>query len=109
MNKINNSINPFRLFSDSNTSPKRTKFFNDLKENNEEFQQKKKGEKFSSLDAKVTIPEAIKDFAKIKKMVDESKTIDNRVKVEKIRDQIKNGSYKINYDMLTDKILESEI
>ena len=109
MNKINNSVNPFRLFSDSNTSPKRTKFFNELKENNEEFQQKKKGEKFSSLDAKVTIPEAIKDFAKIKKMVDESPTINNRVKIEEIREQIKNGSYKINYDMLTDKILENEI
>ena len=33
MNKINNSINPFRLFSDSNKSPKRTRFFNELKEN----------------------------------------------------------------------------
>ena len=109
MNKINNSINPFRLFSDSNKSPKRTKFFNDLKENNEEVQQKKKGEKFSSLDAKVTIPEAIKDFARIKKVVDESQEIDNQAKVEKIKDQIKNGSYKINYDLLAEKIMENEI
>ena len=109
MNKINNSINPFRLFSDSNKSPKRTKFFNDLKENNEEVQQKKKGEKFSSLDAKVTIPEAIKDFARIKKVVDESPIMDNEKKIEKIKNQIKDGSYKVNYDLLAEKILENEI
>ena len=109
MNKINNSINPFRLFSDSNKSPKRTKFFNELKENKEEIQQKKKGEKLSSLDAKVTIPEAIKDFARIKKVVDESPTMDNEKKIEKIKNQIKDGSYKINYDLLAEKILENEI
>ena len=109
MNKINNSINPFRLFSDSNKSPKKTKFFNDLKENNEEVQQKKKGEKLSSLDAKVTIPEAIKDFARIKRVVDESPDMDNQIKVEKIKDQIKNGSYKINYELLAEKMLENEI
>mgnify|MGYP001407814726 CR=1 FL=1 len=109
MNKINNSINPFRLFSDSNKSPKRTRFFNELKENKEEIQQKKKGEKLSSLDAKVTIPEAIKDFARIKRVVDESPDMDNQIKVEKIKDQIKNGSYKINYELLAEKMLENEI
>ena len=110
MNKINNTVNPlFRLFSDSNKSPKRAKFFNDLKENNEEIQQKKKGEKFSSLDAKVTIPEAIKDFARIKRVVDESPDLDNQIKVEKIKDQIQNGSYKINYELLAEKMLENEI
>ena len=109
MNKINNTVNPFRLFSDSNKSPKRTKFFNELKDNNDEIQQKKKGEKLSSLDAKVTIPEAIKDFARIKKVVDESPIIDNQDKIEKIKDQIKRGSYKVNYDLLAEKILENEI
>ncbi|MBG07568.1 MAG: flagellar biosynthesis anti-sigma factor FlgM [Halobacteriovoraceae bacterium] len=109
MNKINNTVNPFRLFSDSNKSPKRTKFFNEMKDNNDEIQQKKKGEKFSSLDAKVTIPEAIKDFARIKRVVDESPDMDNQIKVEKIKDQIKNGSYKINYDLLAEKMLENEI
>lgn len=109
MNKINNSINPFRLFSDSNKSPKRTRFFNELKENKEEIQQKKKGEKLSSLDAKVTIPEAIKDFARIKKVVDESPIMDNEKKIEKIKNQIKDGSYEINYDLLSEKILENEI
>ena len=109
MNKINNSINPFRLFSDSNKSSKSTNSFNEMKESNEEIQQKKKREKFSSLDAKVTIPEAIKDFAKIKRIVDESPPLDNQDKVERIKNQIKNGSYKINYDILTDKILENEI
>ena len=110
MNKINNTVNPFRLFSsDSNKSPKRTKFFNELKDNNDEIQQKKKGEKLSSLDAKVTIPEAIKDFARIKRVVDESPDLDNQIKVEKIKDQIKNGSYKINYELLAEKMLENEI
>tara|TARA_B100000287_G_scaffold279019_1_gene262931 strand:- start:139 stop:468 length:330 start_codon:yes stop_codon:yes gene_type:complete len=109
MNKINNTVNPFRLFSDSNKSPKRTKFFNELKDNNDEIQQKKKGEKLSSLDAKVTIPEAIKDFARIKRVVDESPDMDNQIKVEKIKDQIKNGSYKINYELLAEKMLENEI
>ena len=109
MNKINNTVNPFRLFSDSNKSHKRTRFFNELKENKEEIQQKKKGEKLSSLDAKVTIPEAIKDFARIKKVVDESPIMDNEKKIEKIKNQIKDGSYKINYGLLAEKILENEI
>ena len=110
MNKIN-TTNPLRIFSESNNKkePSGASSFQDIQENKYDFKTKKKREKSSSVDAKVTIPEAIKDFAKIKKMVDESPTIDNQVKVERIRDQIKNGTYKINYDMLTDKILENEI
>ena len=60
------------------------------------------------MDAKVTIPEAIKDFAKIKKMVDESPLIDNEKKVIELRNSIEKGSYKVNYDKLTDKIIEHE-
>jgi negative regulator of flagellin synthesis FlgM len=60
------------------------------------------------MDAKVTIPEAIKDFAKIKKIVDEEPTINNEKKINRIRNEIKAGSYNINYEQLADKIIENE-
>ena len=59
------------------------------------------------MDTKVTIPEAIKDFARIKKVVDEIHGQQKRLK--KIKNQIKDGSYKINYDLLSEKIMENEI
>jgi flagellar biosynthesis anti-sigma factor FlgM len=110
MNKIDNSENSLRIFSESRNKkePKSTSFFQNFKENKSDLASKKKREKNSSMDAKVTIPDAIKDFAKIKKMVDESSLIDNEKKVIELRNAIKKGSYKINYDQLTDKIIENE-
>ncbi len=58
--------------------------------------------------AKVEIPSAVKDFAKIKRAVDQAPEIDNSEKIANLKAQIKAGSYKVDYDALADKILSSE-
>ncbi|MBT7608941.1 MAG: flagellar biosynthesis anti-sigma factor FlgM [Bacteriovoracaceae bacterium] len=59
-------------------------------------------------DARVSIPEGIKDFARIKKAVDAVPDRDNSAKVARLKQQIENGTYKVNYEALADKILASE-
>jgi len=59
-------------------------------------------------DAKVTIPDSIKDFSRIKKAVDAAPPIDNSEKIARLKKEISSGTYKIDYDGLADKILESE-
>ena len=59
-------------------------------------------------DAKVTIPDAVKDFARIKKAVDAAPPIDNSDKIAMLKQQIKDGTYKVDYEALADKILDAE-
>jgi negative regulator of flagellin synthesis FlgM len=61
-----------------------------------------------STDARVEIPEAIKDFSKIKMAVDQSKPLDRSEKIAQLREQIQNGTYEFDYDALAEKILTSE-
>lgn len=58
--------------------------------------------------AKVEIPNAVRDFAKIKSAVDKAPPIDNSDKVARLKAQINSGTYKVDYDALADKILSSE-
>jgi negative regulator of flagellin synthesis FlgM len=58
--------------------------------------------------AKVQIPNAVRDFAKIKSAVDRAPDIDNTDKISKLKAQINSGTYKVDYDALADKILSSE-
>jgi negative regulator of flagellin synthesis FlgM len=58
--------------------------------------------------AKVEIPNAVKDYARIKKAVDMAPEVDNSEKIARLKEQIKAGSYNVNYEKLADKILESE-
>ncbi|MCO4792639.1 MAG: flagellar biosynthesis anti-sigma factor FlgM [Bacteriovoracaceae bacterium] len=62
----------------------------------------------SKTDAKVNIPDAIRDFSRIKKAVDASPEVDNSDKIAKLKSQINNGTYKVDYEALADKILASE-
>lgn len=59
-------------------------------------------------DVKVEIPDAIKDFARIKSAVDAAPPIDNSAKIAELRSKINNGTYNIDYDALADKILTTE-
>lgn len=60
-------------------------------------------------DAKVNISEAIKDFSRIKKAVDAApEQRDNSEKIAQLKSQIQNGTYKVDYDALADKVLSSE-
>ena len=65
-------------------------------------------ESLTAKDAKVKIPEAVKDFSKIRKAVEAAPEIDNSDKIAKLKSQIKNGTYSIDYDALADKMLSSE-
>lgn len=62
----------------------------------------------SGLDSKVDIGDAIKDFSRIKKVADAAPEIDNSAKVARLKQEIQNGSYKVDPDLLADKILEQE-
>ena len=59
-------------------------------------------------DSKVNIPEAVKDFSRIKKAVDMAPEVDNTDKIAKLKQQIQAGTYKVDYDGLADKILSQE-
>ncbi|AYF45937.1 flagellar biosynthesis anti-sigma factor FlgM [Halobacteriovorax sp. BALOs_7] len=62
----------------------------------------------TSRDAKVTIPEAVKDFAQIKKAVDAAPEMDNSAKIAALKAQIQGGTYKMDYEKMADKILGEE-
>ncbi len=59
-------------------------------------------------DAKVSIPESIKDFSKIKKAVDASEPVDNQAKIADLKARIQAGTYEMDYDALADKVLQTE-
>ncbi|MFG1500293.1 flagellar biosynthesis anti-sigma factor FlgM [Halobacteriovorax sp. XZX-3] len=59
-------------------------------------------------DARVSIPDAVKDFAHIKKAVDAAPEIDNSAKIAALKAQIQGGNYKMDYDKMADKILGEE-
>lgn len=63
---------------------------------------------YAKSDAKIDIPDAVKDFAKIKKVADAAPDIDNTDKIARLKSQIAEGSYKVDYDALADKILQNE-
>ena len=63
---------------------------------------------YAKSDAKVDIGDAIKDFSRIKKVADSAPAVDNSEKIARLKQQIADGSYKIDYDALSDKILEQE-
>lgn len=59
-------------------------------------------------DAKVNISDAIKDFSRIKKAVDQAPEIDNSARIAELKAQIQQGTYKIDYDALADRMLRDE-
>ena len=62
----------------------------------------------TSTDARVDIPDSIKDFSRIKKAADSAPPIDNSEKIARLKAQIQNGTYEVDYDGLAEKILTSE-
>ncbi len=62
----------------------------------------------TATDAKVSIPEGVKDFSKIKKTAMAAPEPDNSEKIARLKAQIQAGTYEVDYDGLADKILSSE-
>ena len=65
-------------------------------------------ETFSKNDSKVDIPDAIKDFSRIKKAADAAPAIDNTDKIARLKSQIQAGTYQVDAGVLADKIMEQE-
>lgn len=65
-------------------------------------------EAFSKNDSKVDIPDAIKDFSRIKKAADAAPAIDNTDKIARLKSQISAGTYNVDAGVLADKIMEQE-
>lgn len=59
-------------------------------------------------DAKVSIPDGVKEFSRIKKAAMSAPETDNSEKIARLKAQINAGTYEIDYDGLADKILNSE-
>lgn len=62
----------------------------------------------TSKDAKVNIPDKIKDFSRIKKVVENVPDIDNSEKIINLKDKINAGKYEIDYDALAEKMLTQD-
>jgi len=69
---------------------------------------KKELDNLGQANAKISIDNKIKDFARIKKAVDAAEPVDNSDKIASLREQIKAGQYKVDYDALADKMLANE-
>ena len=65
-------------------------------------------EAFSKSDSKVDIPDAIKDFSRIKKVADAAPAVDNSEKIARLKSQIAAGTYNVDAGALADKIMEQE-
>lgn len=62
----------------------------------------------TSSDAKVSIPEGVREFSRIKKVADAAPEQDNSAKIADLKARIQAGTYDIDYDGLADKMLQSE-
>jgi len=62
----------------------------------------------TSTDAKVSIPEGVKDFSRIKKAALNAPEQDNSEKIARLKAQIQGGTYEMDYDAIADKMLSSE-
>jgi len=61
-------------------------------------------------DAKVTIPETIRDFSRIKKVADApgAGEVDNTEKIARLKAAINSGTYQPDYDAIADRMLATE-
>lgn len=75
---------------------------------NNDLNRQKQIESLTGRDAKVSIPHAVKDYAKIRKAVDMAPEVDNSEKIADLKQRIQAGTYSIDYDALADKMLTTE-
>jgi negative regulator of flagellin synthesis FlgM len=59
-------------------------------------------------DARVEIPESVRDFSQIKNAVEKSQMPDRSQKIADLKNKINAGTYEIDYDAVATKMLESE-
>lgn len=62
----------------------------------------------TSRDVNVAIPDSIRDYSRIKRVVDAAPEVDNSAKIGALKAQIQSGTYQPDYDAIADKMLTSE-
>lgn len=60
-------------------------------------------------DTNVTIDEAVRDFARIKRAVDAAPEADRADRVAELRGRVADGTYAVDAGALADRILETEL
>lgn len=103
---MNNVENRSSFFLNNKASQKPTPLQKTAMKRNDPYRQQELDT--SKRDAKVEINDAIKDFSRIKKVVDAAPEVDNADKIAKLREQINAGTYKVDYEALADRIFEQE-
>jgi len=107
MTNINNSVRSnFFPGTKTNTGKSGELARTALKRNDES--RIKEIQSFTKDDSKVQIPDAIRDFSRIKKVADAAPEIDNSEKIARLKQQIQSGTYKTDYEAIADKILSQE-
>ncbi|WP_034721049.1 flagellar biosynthesis anti-sigma factor FlgM [Bacteriovorax sp. DB6_IX] len=105
MNNIDSTRSNF--FPNAKPSTKNTGRANQVNLKSNSYEKQKYIDSYTKRDAKVEIPEAVRDFSKIKKVADAAE-VDNTQKIAALKKQIADGTYKVDYDALADKILGEE-
>lgn len=60
-------------------------------------------------DVSIKIPQAVKDFSRIKKVATQAEIPSREDRIAELKEQIQSGTYKVDYDQLSKKMLESEM
>ena len=71
-------------------------------------QKKSELDEISKDHTKVAINQKVKDFSKIKKVVDLSPDLDRQKRIEELKQQINNGTYKVDPGKIAEKIMNNE-
>jgi negative regulator of flagellin synthesis FlgM len=101
MSKIDNTNFRAPFFPGQTKSSTRLKARNDAS-------RKAELDEISKDHASVKINQKIKDFSRIKKVVDSAPEIDNSEKIQALKKLISAGKYQINEGKIADKIMERE-
>jgi flagellar biosynthesis anti-sigma factor FlgM len=101
MSKINNTIIRPPFFPGNTKSSSRIKARNNP-------ERKAELDEISKNHSSVNINQKIKDFSRIKKIVDMAPELDRQGKINELRNQIKNGTYQVNEEKIAEKILQNE-
>ena len=101
MSKVNNTIIRPPFFPGNTKSSTRIKARNNS-------ERKAELDEISKNHTSVKINQKIKDFSRIKKIVDMAPELDRQDRINELRNQINNGTYQINEDKISEKILQNE-
>jgi len=108
MNNID-SLRPSFFPNNKSNGIKNSSTINIGKIKRNSFERANELKKLTKDDANVKIGAKVKDFSRIKKAALAAPEIDNSAKIASLKAQIQGGTYKVDYDSLADKLLQTEL